>query len=242
MRSVLCQGHSQNLRDLLLNYGLDRPDCRIVDFTFGTGSMWKTDYAYKFELTRTDAVPTREDVIKKDLLSSDYSDLGMHDAAIFDPPYLYGHSAFDYSMNNRKDIEAKNNNSQLIVSAQLQGKNSWGQTGDLKRFTGNKDEREFIDRVKGVNRAALTKIKLSFFMHCSRSWNTMNGGYQMPNHIHCIQNLTNFKLYATFPYLAGGAKTWKSHCETSHGFWIVLKLQKDKDQTALFESEEPDEE
>jgi hypothetical protein len=232
MRTIIAQGHSQNLRDLVLNYGLDAEGIKIIDFTFGTGSMWKTDYPYRFKLTKTDAVPTAADVVEKDLLQSDYSDLGMHDAGVFDPPYLYGHSAFDYSDDKRKQIENQNNNSSLFIPTLYQGKKSWGRSGHLARFTGNKDEREFIDRVKGLNRASLQCLKKDGLLFV-KVMDTMNDGYQIANHIHCVQNLTNFKLYATFVYLAGGAKTWKSHAETSHGFWIVMKLKTDAKQKVL---------
>jgi hypothetical protein len=68
MRTILFQDHAQNLRDLLINYGLDAPEKRVIDFTYAWGSMWKTDYPYRLKLTKCDALPTAPDVVKKDLL------------------------------------------------------------------------------------------------------------------------------------------------------------------------------
>lgn len=34
MRSVLTQDHPTNVRDLILNYGIDQPGKRVIDFTF----------------------------------------------------------------------------------------------------------------------------------------------------------------------------------------------------------------
>src|ERR1051326_8801359 len=106
MRSVLTQGHAQNMRDFILNAKLNAPDKRIIDFTYGTGSMWKIDFPYQCKLVKTDAAPGIDkegktfdapDVIRNDLTKDAYSDLGWFDAGVFDPPYLYGREGSDNS-------------------------------------------------------------------------------------------------------------------------------------------------
>lgn len=203
MRTILTQDHATNLRDLILNYGLDSEDARIIDFSYGRGSYWRTDYQYRCKVTKTDAVPNSEDVIKKNLFDDDYSDLGEFAAGIFDPPYLYGHPAFDYGLNKDKGVKAE----------------SWAVE---PRFTQNKNEQDFINRVIALNRVAKQCIRKEGLLFV-KVMDTRHKTKLVLNHCHIINNLPDFECWAMNVYVAGGAKTWKSHSETSHGYWMVFK-------------------
>jgi|GEM_PF-5412746 len=224
MRSVLTQGHAQNVRDFILNFGLDASDKKVLDFTYGKGGLWEIEYPYKCELIKCDAVPTEPNVHKKDLLVSDYSDLGPVDAAVYDPPYLYGREGTDQSG------KQKNGKNEIIPAAQ-QGANSWAAEGQLGRFMTNESQEVFIERVKGVNRAALQCMKKDALLMV-KVQDTRNG-LLVPNQIMCVLNLTNFGYYWCAPYVKSGGQTWKHLCETSHGFWLFFKLLKDGKQKSL---------
>lgn len=204
MRTLLTQGHAQNLRDLILNFDLDREGNRIIDFSYGKGGYWKVPYPYRFQLVKTDAVPTAGDVVQKNVLADDYSDLGQFEAGVFDPPYKYGHQVFNY---------------QSPTSMQKQGKNSWGND---ERFSQNKNPQEFIERVKALDKVAGTVIKKCGILF-AKVMDVRHNGKLIPNHILIVENLTNFELYATYIYLAAGAHTWVHPAENAHGYWLVFK-------------------
>ncbi len=225
MRSVLTQGHAQNVRDFILNCNLDREDTRIIDFTYGKGGLWEIDYPYKFKLVKCDAVPTADDVIKKELGKDDYNDLGWCDAGFFDPPYLYGREGTD--MNGKQE-----NGKNVIVPASQQGQNSWAAEGQLGRFMTNENQQAFIDRVKALDKATLQCLKKGAFLFV-KVQDTRENGFLISNQMMCIENLTNFGYIACMPYVKSGGQTWKHQWETSHGFWLVFKMLKDGRQNTL---------
>jgi hypothetical protein len=190
---------------LLLEYELDKEGNRIIDFSYGKGGYWNIDYQYRAAITKTDSTPINEQVIKKDLFVDNYSDLGLHDAGIFDPPYIYGHQVFNY---------------QTPTSMQKQGKNSWGND---PRFSENKNPEQFRDRVIAVNKAALQCIKPGGLLFV-KVMDTRFKGKLILNHDIIQDNLMAFECYAIYIYLAGGAHTWKHHAENSHGYWMVFKM------------------
>ena len=49
---------------------------KVIDFTYGTGATWWATPT-QYLITKTDAVPNDESVIKKDLTSDSYADLGL---------------------------------------------------------------------------------------------------------------------------------------------------------------------
>jgi hypothetical protein len=217
MRSVLTQDHPTNVRDLILNYGLDQPGKRVIDFTAGKDGFWETNYPYKCEIVKCDAVPQFDFIRKKDLTVDDYSDLGLFDAGFFDPPYLRGRQGTDY---NNKQENGKN----VVVPASLQGKRSWSAGGELERYMTNKDDQEFIDRVKGVDRACRQCFRPGALLFV-KVQDTRKDGYLVANHVMVMENLTlpSFRPYALYVYLKSGGQTWKHHSETSHGFYIVMQ-------------------
>ena len=205
MRTVLTQDHATILRDLILTYGLDGDGSKIIDFSYGKGGYWKTDYPYKLKVTKTDSYPTNPDVIQKDIFTSDYSDLGLHRAGIFDPPYKYTKEVF---------------NNQSIKSAQKQGPNSWGNDD---RFSYNKTPQVFIDRVKSLDKVALQCIEPKGYLRVKVMDIRDGKGRLMLNHKMVIDNLTSFECYAVYIYISVGARTFKHKAETSHGYWMVFK-------------------
>lgn len=226
MRSILTQGHAQNVRDFILNFGLDSSDKTVLDFTYGKGGLWEIEYPYKCKLVKCDAVPPEDepDVHKKDLTVDDYSEFAPIDAAFFDPPYLYGREGTD---NNSKQKNGKNE----IVPASQQGSKSWAADGHLGRYMTNESEQVFVERVKGVNRAALQCMKKGGLLFVKVQ--DTRDGLLIPNQIMTVLNLTNFGYYWCAPYVKSGGQTWKHLCETSHGFWLSFKLLKDGKQEAL---------
>lgn len=239
MRTVVSGDHATILRDFILNYDLNSG--RIIDFTYGKGGLWKAkiwpngkqasfwEKYGKFELTRCDAEPDAEamekdkiTIIKKDLLTDDYTDLGMHDCGVFDPPYLYGHKVFDYDDDKPGDYATP-------ISMQKQGKRSWGTDS---KFSENKNPSVFIERAKALNRVAPQCLKPGAYLFVK----VMDVRFKtklIKNHDLVEDCLTNFECYGLFVYPAGGAKTWTNHAEGSHGFWLCFKLITDSKQAQL---------
>lgn len=109
------------------------------------------------------------------------------------------------------------------MPANLQGKKSWSAEGELERFMSNKDDQEFIDRVKGLERACRQCFKPGALLFV-KVQDTRDDGYLVLNHVMVIENLLpSFRPYALFVYLKSGGQTWKHHSETSHGFYVVMK-------------------
>lgn len=225
MRNLLSNGQSTIVRDLILLEDLDRPDVKMIDFTFGTGSMWKTNWPYKCKIIKCDAKPQEgiPDIAKMDLLTDNYTIFEGCDAGWFDPPYLIGRQkqAFDHTS------KVEGDGSLSIIPASLQGKNSWAHGGQIDRFTGNLNEQEFIDRVAGLNRAAAQCIKPEGFLFV-KVMDTRVKGFLFPAHIICYQMLTNFQLYANCAYIAVGSRTWVTKYEGSYGYWMIYKRKKEK--------------
>lgn len=225
MRSVLTQGHADNVRDFILNCKLDRADARLIDFTFGKGGLWETEYPYKCQLTKCDAVPTAADVIKKELGKDGYGDLGWFDGGFFDPPYLRGREGSD---NSTKQENGKNK----VIPASQQGENSWAAEGQLARFMSNESDQVFIDRVKALNNVALQCLKKGAYLFV-KVQDTRQDGILISNQKLCIDHLTNFAYVWCAPYVKAGGQTWKHQFETSHGFWLTFRMLKDGRQTSL---------
>lgn len=223
MYTILSQGHADNLKALIENYDLDRPEVNFIDFTYGKGSLWKRK-KYNLKLIKADAdpIPAEDDkdtpagpIIKLDLTVDDYSGLPLCQGGTFDPPYLFGHQAHD---------------EQQPTSMQKQGKNSWSSN---PKFAENKNVDEFINRVKGLNRAAQQCMEPGSLLFVKVMDPRDGKGGLALNHMHVINNLSAFECYAIFVYLAGGAKTWTNHATLSHGYWMVMRKLQAGRQTTL---------
>ena len=182
---------------------------KVIDFTYGTGATWWAT-PVQYQITKTDAVPNDESVIKKDLTKDSYADLGLHDAGFFDPPYLIG-----------------KNSSYIATSSHRQdniGKRSWGQNG-LARFVANPTLDVFIERLNGLNTAASQTIKSGGLLFV-KIMDCRKDGRLITHHITIIQKLTNFELIDLAVYIRQGATTWetKQHLQNLHGYWLIFKM------------------
>ncbi len=183
---------------------------KVIDFTYGTGATWRATPT-QYLITKTDAVPNDESVIKKDLTKDSYADLGLHDAGFFDPPYLIG-----------------KNSSYIATSSHRQdniGKRSWGQNG-LARFVANPTLDVFIERLNGLNTAASQTIKSGGLLFV-KIMDCRKDGRLITHHITIIQKLTNFELIDLAVYIRQGATTWetKQHLQNLHGYWLIFKMR-----------------
>lgn len=216
MRSILNQSSADNLRDLILNYNLDRPEYRIIDFTYGKGGLWETDYPYKCQRIFCDAISEDCNVLKKELGKDTYSDLRDIDAGIFDPPYKIGAESVDYTTKQK-------NGKNVVVSVSNQGKNSWSAEGNLARFTSNITEQNFVDRIKSLEIACkqcMHKDSLLFI----KVMNTRFKKRLIDNKQHCIANLPSFVYHAEFIYQKALVPIWRHHNAIAHGYWLVMKM------------------
>lgn len=187
---------------------------KALDFTFGTGALWQE--VEDVEITKCDSQPLDENVHKKDIFNDDY-DFGLHDFALFDPPYLIGRQGFDYS--------AKLQDGKL-VPMQYQGKRSWGTKG-VAKYTANPTVEHFNNRVVHINNKAPNVLKPNGILFVK----VMNTRYKKHYvaHNHDIVNLmTNFELVAEVPYIRAGATTWKQKFQNLHGVWLVFRLKDTK--------------
>jgi hypothetical protein len=102
----------------------------ILDFTAGKGLLHKKLDPSKYRVILCDKEPL-EGQVRKDLMADRYDDLGVFDAAVFDPPYLI----------NR-----------LSMNQPTRGK-QWDDTG-LGKHVSNQSLEEFNARVAMLNLAA----------------------------------------------------------------------------------------
>ena len=183
-------------------------------------------------------------VVEKNLYKDDYSELGRHDMALFDFPYLYGRDAFDYPLSIKKAQE-----SQIITSTvpnyqgplQLPyaGPKSWGFHG-LSKFTANASVEDFIERVRKINDKAPSVLKQDGLLF-SKIMNTRVDGEFIRNDAMILNVLDhrfnpkgNFENVDLIAYVRHGATTFlsKRRAQTLHGYWQVFAI-KGYDKTAL---------
>ncbi len=225
MFSVLIDKHSNNL-DRLLN--LYFPEgAKIIDFTYGTGALWwdlnipcKCCSKLHYVVTKCDKEPSNKlpdisEIHTKDLFVDDYSDLGLHDAALFDPPYLIGRNSFDYSAKVHLGV---------LIPMQYSGKRSWG-SNELQKYVANPSVKYFNDRVKNLNEKAVTVLKTNGLLFVK----VMNCYYKkelIAHDVNIHNLLTNFKLIDKLVYIRQGAATWvaKNHSQNLNGYWMVFRL------------------
>lgn len=201
------------LRQLLALYFSRRTQVRVIDLTYGRGALWSAvlnepALRAKYKLTRCDAVPTVKGVKKRNLLTDDYSKFGQHDVALFDPPYLVGRRAFDYS---KKQTSKK----------------SWAKTGGLKKHTSNQTLEEFNRRVECLGDKANQFLKPGGLL-LVKVLDPRKDGTLIPHHVTIANILHNaFELVDIGVYLRMGATTWKinRHLQNLHGYWMAFRLR-----------------
>lgn len=240
--TVMLSNQADQLADLLQLYYPQ--GCKILDFTYGKGALWwrvfETPYLNEmYKVTACDAIsdpkentlegylpdeaqapiPTKQEKVNvKNIFTDDYSDLGKHELALFDPPYLLGRNSFDYSV--------KVGTGGMLIPMQYQGPRSWG-ASDLARFTRNQDLPTFLKRVECIADKAPSILKPKGIL-IVKVLDVRNKGHLIPHHIN-ITNIMqkNFELIDTGVYIRQGSTTWrvKGHLQNLNGFWLAFQLR-----------------
>ena len=184
---------------------------KVIDLTYGKGNLWKkilTDKTLrgKYRITACDAAPANRKVIKRNVLTDDYTNLGRHDCALFDPPYLIQRASFDY---------------------EKVGRNSWSADPAREKYTTNQSLQQFNRRVKCLSEKAHTFLRPNGLL-LVKIMDPRRDGTLIPHHIN-IHNLLSakFELIDLAVYVRLGATTWKikGHLQNLHGYWLILKLK-----------------
>lgn len=158
-------------------------------------------------------------VLVKDISKDAYVDLGKHDIALFDPPYLIGRDSFDYSA---KVVAGE------LVPQQYQGARSWGGNG-LSKYVANPDIETFNERVRQINVKAPTVLKQNGVLFVK----VMNPRFEgrLVEHDRTIRNILadpvtgNFMVEDVGIYVRQGATTFvtKNHLQNLNGFWLIFR-------------------
>jgi hypothetical protein len=211
--------------------------CKIIDLTYGTGALFWNIYEKPrlreiYSVTKCDAEPSieGEEIHRLDLTHDDYSHLGLHDVALFDPPYLIGRPSFDYPASSK--VLNSNISGTQLLAVQFQGKRSWSskaraktQENGINRFVANMTLEVFNERLKGLARVAPTVLKERGILLC-KIMNPRHNG-KLVDHSWNIKSILspNFDLVDELVYIRQGATTWKvkGHLQNLHGFWLVFQ-------------------
>jgi hypothetical protein len=201
------------LRELLEFYYPNEAKVKVIDLTFGKGALWGkilTDPAlrWKYSLTACDGAPAEPAVIKRNLLTDDYSSLGSHDAAVFDPPYLIGRVSFDYRQFSRR---------------------SWAVDQSRGKFTSNESLELFNERVMRLRDKAPTFLRPGGLL-LVKIMDPRKDGHLIPHHVNItniLQVTGTFELVDLSVYIRMGAATWKiaKHLQNLHGYWMVFDFK-----------------
>jgi len=214
--TLLLNEQPKILLELLELYFPARRKVKVIDLTFGRGALWSiilqnATLRSKYQLTACDASPDSNAVagvqaIRKNLFTDDYTALGLHDAAVFDPPYLVERLSFDYEQASKKSWSANN----------------------LERHTSNPNVAFFNRRVEALKQKASTFLKPGGLL-LIKIMDPRKDGTLITHHIN-IANILNdsCELVDLAVYTRMGATTWKinGHLQNLHGYWMTFKLRK----------------
>ena len=233
--SVALCNQADILEQLLQLYFPD--GAKIIDLTYGTGAFFwnifeKPRLNEIYQVTKCDAEPSLEgeEIHKLDLETDDYSQLGLHDCAVFDPPYLIGRPSFDYPASSK--VLDSNISGTQVLAMQFQGKRSWSakaraKTGEngINRFVANMTLEVFHERLKGLARVAPTVLKdngllLTKIMNPRHKGKLVDHAFAIKREMH-----ESFDLVDELAYVRQGATTWKikGHLQNLHGYWLVFQ-------------------
>jgi hypothetical protein len=203
---------SEILKQLLELYFPSCRKVRVIDLTYGKGALWARirddkKLRSKYRVTKCDATPTAPGVKKRNLLTDDYSSLGLHHVAVFDPPYLIKRSAFDYQETSH---------------------NSWSADHNPGKYTKNQNVDTFNERVKCLAEKAPTFLQrdgLLLVKVMDPRWKSK----LITHHITISKILhDSFELVDLGVYVRMGASTWtiQGHLHNLHGYWMAFRLLK----------------
>lgn len=199
--------------------------CRCIDFTFGTGSLWwkikeSPTLAPLYPITACDAAPNEklkaiDSISQKNLLTDNYSELGLHDVGVFDPPYLIGRPTPFSAM-------TRSGGSSVVPN----GFRSWDST-NLARYTSNPTVEDFNRRVDALNRVGDQAISPNGLL-LVKVMDIRNEGHFVTHHISVANILSRrYDLVDIGVYVTQRPFTWKSkqRLQGTHGFWEVFRLK-----------------
>ena len=226
MFTVSLANQADILQDLLELYYPQ--GASIIDFTYGTGAIYwnifeKPGLSDNYRIMKCDAEPSLENeaIMKLDLTTDDYSNLGAFDIGVFDPPYLKRPS-FDYP--NKSKVLSSNIANTQVIAMQYQGKRSWA-AKKLNRFVANLTPEIFTERLKGLARVAPTVIKEEGLL-LVKIMNPREKG-AIWDHAFEIKTVLNdkWKLVDELAYIRQGPTTWKikGHLQSLHGYWLTFQ-------------------
>lgn len=154
------------------------------------------------------------DVLKRSLFIDSYSDLGLHDVALFDPPYLIGRNSFDYSVKVATGGQ--------LIPMQYQGPRSWG--FEIAKYVQNQTLELFNERVRQVNLKAPTILNEKGLLFV-KIMDVRHDGALIAHHSNIIRDLTHFEIVDLGVYVRQGATTWtiKGHLQSLHGYWMIFR-------------------
>jgi DNA modification methylase len=211
--TAFLEEQSRILRDLLEEFC--PTGASVIDLTFGKGRLWaeilrKPWLRALYPLTACDASPDPAAVggvqaVKKNLFTDEYGDLGLHDVAVYDPPYCVQRVSFDYGKVSKR---------------------SWA-AADLEKFTTNPSVEVFNYRVECLRQKAPTFLKLGGLL-LVKVMDPRKDGRLIPHHINVVNTLApSFDLVEEGVYVRLGASTWQvpGHLHNLHGFWLVFRLR-----------------
>ena len=197
---------------------------KVIDLTFGKGKFWSEVFANpalqaKYPVTACDASPDPNAIgdvlaVKKNLFTDDYENIGLHDCALYDPPYLVQRASFDYG-----DASSR----------------SWA-ASDLEKFTSNKSVELFNYRVECLKQKAHTFLKPHGLL-LVKVLDPRVDGKLIPHHLNTANILSDtFELIDIGVYIRLGASTWKirGNLHNLHGYWMTFRF---RDRTECFASQ-----
>ncbi len=217
MFTVFLNNHAGIIADLMSLYFPKQ--AKIIDVTYGTGALWwkileDEEMAKKYQVTACDAVPNQNPKIKekinqRSLLTDNYDDLGVHDALVFDPPYLIGRTCFNYSHTEK-----------------LEGPRSWS-SDKLPKYVANPTIEAFDERVRGLLRIAPTVLKPNGIL-IVKVMDPRHNGQLIDHHIRIVNILREkFDLIDHGIYIRQGATNFKikGHLQNLHGHYLIFRLR-----------------
>jgi len=199
--SVLFGEQFNNLRQIL-EFKLS-PNAKILDVTYGHGKLWQSvnKTTHVFNVVKNDIDPETPAEYHYS-----FDDLEMipqrdFDAALYDPPYMYGKSS--YIFYNRKDEDWTQNKTKWTIKDQI--------------------------RCAIVLNNVLPIMLKPNGLLVVKIMDTRFKGKLIPNHKLLMDALTSFELVDVVIYVRLGVGVFKNRksSQTAHGFYLIFQSSKE---------------